>query len=62
VLAFLLIALILSAVQLPAGKDIGAARSPDQPRSGSTCFIPSTLGFDKFGYVDVGGWLGICTC
>jgi hypothetical protein len=60
VLAFLLIALILSAAQLAAGKDIDAAVA-GSAALGFYLLIPATLGFDRFGYVDVGGWLGVCT-
>jgi hypothetical protein len=60
VLAFLLIALILSAMQLAVGREIGAAVA-GSAALGFYLFIPATLGFDKFGYVGAGGWLGICT-
>jgi hypothetical protein len=60
VLAFLLIALILCAAQLAAGREIGAAVA-GSAALGFYLFIPATLGFDKFGYVGTGGWLGICT-
>ena len=60
VLAFLLIALILSAMQLAAGKEIGAAVA-GCAALGFYMLIPASLGFDRFGYLDVGGWLGVCT-
>jgi hypothetical protein len=60
VLAFLLIALILSALQLAAGREMGAAVA-GCAALGFYLFIPATAGFDKFGYLGAGGWLGICT-
>jgi hypothetical protein len=60
VLAFLLIALILSAMQLAAGREMGAAIA-GCAAFGFYLFIPATLGFDRFGYIGSGGWLGICT-
>ena len=60
VLAFLLVALILSAVHLAAGKDVGAAVA-GSAALGFFLLIPATFGFDRFGYIDVGGWLGVCT-
>ena len=60
VLAFLLIALILSAAQLAAGKEMGAAVA-GSAALGFYLFIPATAGFDKFGYLGTGSWLGVCT-
>jgi hypothetical protein len=60
ILTFLLIALILSAVQLAAGKDVGAAAA-GSAAAGFYLLIPASLGFDRFGYLDAGGWLGVCT-
>jgi hypothetical protein len=60
VLAFLLIALILSAVQLAAGRAIGAAVA-GSAALGFYLFIPATAGFDRFGDLGTGSWLGICT-
>jgi hypothetical protein len=60
VLVFLLIALILSAAQLAAGRQIGAAIA-GSAALGFYLFIPATAGFDKFGYLGIGSWLGVCT-
>src|SRR5438270_10159296 len=66
VLAFLLIMLILTAMLLAAGlggrNDLDAAAAV----TGSAAFgffllIPAAHGFDNFGSVGTGGWLGICT-
>lgn len=66
VLAFLLITLILTAMLLAAGfggrSDLDAAAAV----AGSAVFgfyllIPAAHGFDAFGSVGTGGWLGVCT-
>src|SRR5258708_7662562 len=66
VLAFLLVALILTAILL--GATISGNAELDMPAAvvgsaafGFYLFIPSAYGFNHFDIVDTGGWLGICT-
>jgi len=66
VLAFLLVALILTAALLAAtfaGRDDleAAAAVAGGAAFGFYLFIPSAFGFNHFGVVDTGGWLGICS-
>ncbi len=65
VLAFLLVALILTAVLLAAGlagrEDLDAAAAvAGSAAFGFYLFIPAALGFNHFEFVATGGWLGIC--
>jgi hypothetical protein len=65
VLAFLLAALILTAMLLAAslaGRDDldMAAAVTGSAAFGFYLFIPSAYGFNHFDVVDTGGWLGIC--
>jgi hypothetical protein len=66
VLAFLLVALIAAAVLLAAtmgGRDDleAAAAVAGGAAFGFYLFVPSAFGFNNFGVVDTGGWLGVCS-
>jgi hypothetical protein len=65
VLAFLLITLILTAGLLAASlagrEDLDAAAAVTGSMAfGFFLFIPASLGFNHFGFVGTGGWLGVC--
>ena len=66
VMAFLLVALILTAMFLAAslgGRDDldMAAAVTGSAASGFFLFIPSAYGFNHFDIIDTGGWLGVCS-